>query len=571
MAETLKAAVVAINSQYIHSSLAPWYLAAAAETFTTHPVELAVLEHTVNQPDEVLIDAIASTDATLIGFCCYIWNIATIHRILPSLARRRPEVTWVLGGPEVSFHAKQVMMDLPMVSFVIAGEGERPFARLLDLMATGYTSVDLVSVEGLCYREGDCVVVKSPVVTAEEPPSPYTPAYFDALHGRIAYIETSRGCPFSCAFCLSGRQDQVRFFDLERAKREIVLLANAGCKTVKFVDRTFNCHRRRCYELIDFILSEYGKSIPPGVCFHFEVAADLFDEATIDLLATAPKGLFQLEAGLQSFQSDTLQAVTRKTDVAAISRTVKKLLAPGNIHLHIDLIAGLPFEGWGAFGDSFDKAYALEPHMLQLGFLKLLYGSRLRQEAEEHGYLYADTPPYELQSSRWMSGEEMIRLHYTEQALERMYNSGRFRGTLRYLLAVTGWRPFELFTRFGEYATTAGHPGMGLENYTALVYDWFGQLPEVEADRLRDEMVCDHLATCRGGLLPPCLRREDARPRKLIRKLAGGSGRSDGVMRSAAVLYSQNKLVVAEYREGSCDPVTHRYPLAFYDMSEIEE
>lgn len=568
----LRAAVCAVNSQYIHSSLAPWYLAAAAEAYCAQPVSVAVLEHTINQTDEAIIEAVAACPATVIGFSCYIWNIATVKRILPRLAECRPEVIWLLGGPEVSFCPEQVLRELPMVSFVLAGEGERSFARLLDLLAAGgYTDADLSAVAGLCYRTaaGE-LVTQPPCHTDEEPPSPYTPAYLAALQGRIAYLETSRGCPFSCAFCLSGRQDQVRFFSPERAKQDILLLANAGCRTVKFVDRTFNCHKKRCYDLIQFILSQYGTGIPKGVCFHLEVAADLFDDATLDLLATAPAGAFQIEAGLQSFQPDTLQAVTRKTDVDAICRHIRRLMAMGNIHVHIDLIAGLPREGWAAFGDSFDKAYALQPHMLQLGFLKLLHGSRLRAEAEGHGYVYADTPPYELQSSKWMTADEMGRLHATEDALERLYNSGRFRRTLAYLLAATGWRPFDLFTRFGEYVAQEGRAGMALDEYTALVLEWFSALPQVDSAALRDKMVCDHLQSRRGGLLPPCLRREDPRPRRLIRQLAGGSGRSDGVMRAAAVLYSKEQLVVAEYREEARDPVTGHYPLRFYEMDEIE-
>lgn len=569
----LYAAVVAVNSKYIHSTLAPWYLAAAADAYCQHPVEVSVLEHTINQPDEVIIEAVTACPATVIGFSCYIWNMNTIRRILPIVAEKRPDVTWVLGGPEVSFCADRVLRDLPMVSFVMSGEGERPFVRLLDGLCSSADESEWASIPGLCYRRADGdVVVQPPYYTEEEPPSPYTPAYFAALNGRIAYLETSRGCPFSCAFCLSGRQDQVRFFSLERAKQDILRLANAGCHTVKFIDRTFNCHKKRCRELIGFIIDQYGTGIPQGVCFHLEVAADLFDEETLALLETAPAGLFQMEAGLQSFQPDTLQAVTRKTDVDAICRVVKRLLSMDTIHLHIDLIAGLPFEGWNEFADSFDKAYALQPHMLQLGFLKLLHGSRLRSESAQHGYVYADTPPYELQSSRWLSGEEMTRLHHTEEALERLYNSGRFRRTLQYVLSATGWRPFELFSRFGEYADEVGRAGMALDEYTALVLDWFSALPQVDEAVLRDEMICDHLQSCRGGLLPPCLRQNDPRPRRLIRKLAGGSGRSDGVMRAAAVLHADSeRLVVAAYRDDHRHPITGHYPLAFYEMNEIDE
>lgn len=568
----LLAAICAINSQYIHSSLAPWYLAAAAKAYCQQPVDVMVLEHTINQTDDAIVEAVAACPATVIGFSCYIWNITTIRRLLPRLAERRPEVVWLLGGPEVSFHPEEVLRGLPMVTFLQAGEGERPFARLLDCLAAGYTDGELSAIPGLCFRTSTGgIVTQPPFRTTEEPPSPYTDAYFEALHGRIAYLETSRGCPFSCAFCLSGRQDQVRFFSLERAKTDILRLANAGCQTVKLVDRTFNCHKKRCYELLSFMIAQYGTGIPPGVCFHVEVAADLFDDRTLTLLETAPPGLIQIEAGLQSFQPDTLQAVTRKTDVEAICRVITRLLRMQNMHVHIDLIAGLPYEGWDGFSESFDKAYALQPHMLQLGFLKLLYGSRLRAEAVEYGYKYHTDPPYELISSRWITEQELEHLHASEDALERLYNSGRFRLTLSYLLKQTGWRPFDLFTWFGEYAAQAGTSGMSLDAYTALVLEWFSAAPGVDPLRLRDMLVCDHLRSHQGGLLPPCLRREDRRPRQLIRRLAGGSGRSDGVKRAAAVLYSQHdRLVAVEYREEQRDPVTGWYPLRFYPAAVLE-
>lgn len=563
----LHAAVCALNSQYIHSTLAPWYLAAAAKAYCQYPVRVDVLEYTVNQTDDVICDEMAASPATVIGLSCYIWNIAVIRRLLPLLAARRPDVTWILGGPEASFHAGELLRDLPMVSFILAGEGERPFPLLLDTLSAGITDQALANIPGLCYRTADGVVEKPPFYTVEEPPSPYIDAYFDALQGRIAYLETSRGCPFSCAFCLSGREDQVRFFSLERAKADILRLANAGCQTVKLVDRTFNCHKQRCYELLSFIVEQAGTGIPPGVCFHVEVAADLFDERTLRLLSRAPAGLIQMEAGLQSFQPETLQAVTRRTNLDRICEVVRRLLEPQNIHVHIDLIAGLPYEGWEAFADSFDRAFALRPHMLQLGFLKLLYGSRLRRDAEEYGYVYSANPPYELISSRWMPAEAMARLHGTEDALERLYNSGRFRGTIDYLLEATGQRPFDLFTRFGEYAATAGETqGLSLDAYTQRVWDYFSIQPGVDACRLRDVMACDCLGSQRGGLLPPCLRRPDPRIGRIKRTLSAASGHADGIKRGVVILYSAGERVaVAEYREGARHPVTGHYPLTYYD------
>lgn len=557
----MKTVVCALNSQYVHSALAPWCLKAAADAWCTRPQEILVLEATVNQPEEDVIARLLAEKADVLAFCCYIWNWRFLERLLPRLAGK---AAIVLGGPEVSFRASAVLEAFPEVTAVQTGEGERPFALLLDRLAAGKP---LAGIPGLCCRgESGHILCTPPAAPEPEPPSPYTPAYLAALHGRIAYLETSRGCPFSCGFCLSGREDSVRFFGLERAKKELLLLANAGVQTVKLVDRTFNCHPGRAYELIRFILEQRGRSFPASVRFHFEVAADLFDEDTIGLLNGAPAGLFQLEAGLQSFHAPTLEAVTRRTDLDKLCGNLQRLIAPGNVHVHIDLIAGLPHENLEQFAHSFDKAYALQPHMLQLGFLKLLHGSRLRREAAAYGYRYADIPPYEVKGCPWMDEDDLARLHRLEDALERLYNSGRFRLTLAYVLGQTGLRPFALFNGLASYLHTHGvqTAGMALDAYTALVQDYFRTLPGVETARLRDVMACDSLASSGVGRLPPCLHVEDKRLGRIKRVLAAQGPK--GARRGVAILYSLGeRAVVAEY--GERDPITNRYALRWAETA----
>lgn len=557
----MKAAVCSLNSQYIHSSLAPWCLAAGAQAYCAYPVSVAVIEGTVNETDEALLERLLSHDAALLAFCCYIWNIRTVKRLVCAYAAQRPDVRILLGGPEVSFCAQELMEALPQVDFIQTGEGERAFALLLDALYEGRSPG---GVPGLWRRQENGEITGEPgVCVTQEPPSPYTPAYFTALNGRIAYLETSRGCPFSCAFCLSGREDGVRFFSLERAKRELLLLANAGTRTVKLVDRTFNCDRERAYVLFDFIIrSARGGEIPPGVCFHFEVAADLFDDRTLRLLACAPSGLIQMEAGLQSFQARTLEAVSRKTDIRRLCGNLRRLIAPRNIHVHIDLIAGLPYEGLTQFADSFDRAYVLRPDTLQLGFLKLLHGSRLRRDARQYDYAYSPHPPYELQRSAWLSEDEKRVLHETEDALDRLYNSGRFRRTLTYLLRTTGSGPFDLLRGFGAYAAERGTQRMALDDYAALIWTYFSTMPRVEAEWLRDVMVCDLLSTRRGGWLPDCLRSKDPRRARLRRTAAARPGRAKTQAVAAELLYAgRERAVCVEY--GRPDPVTGRYPLHF--------
>lgn len=582
----MKAVICSLNSQYIHSSLAPWCLKAGVHAYGTRPVEVEVLEGTVNQPEEDILARLLDAQADALAFCCYIWNIAMVTVLSERYHALRPDTVLILGGPEVSFRGAQVLRDMPWISYVNCGEGERPFAHLLDILAsessgtsdTGTFSeleAGLDTVPGLCRRlpesqepggsgesSGDRIAESAPYYTAEEPPSPYTEEYLGRLQGRIAYLETSRGCPFSCAFCLSGRCDPVRFFDLDRAKREMLLLANSGAKTVKLVDRTFNCNRERAYELLEFLISRAGREIPEGVCFHFEVAADLFDDRTLRLLSAAPAGLIQMEAGLQSFHGPTLEAVNRKTDLDRLCRNLKHLLAPGNIHVHIDLIAGLPYEDMATFQSSFDKAYALRPHMLQLGFLKLLYGSRLREQAVEYGMVFSADPPYAFISGRWLTEGDVRYLQALEDVLERLYNSGRFRRTLAYLIRSASLTPFQVMGCLGQRLKEGGGTaGLSLEAYTARLLAACESLPGTDPAILRDMMVWDSLSTNRSGRLPACLHREDKRLKGIARRLARLSAYPEkGIKRAAAILYSQgNRMIAVEYVKAN--PITGQYPV----------
>ena len=571
----MKAIICSINSQYIHSSLAPWCLAAGIDAYSTSGVEYKVLEATINQSDSAVLERLLSAQGDVYAFCCYIWNIEMIKRLIPALKSVKPDAVVILGGPEVSFRSREVMEEMPQVAFVNAGEGEYPFARLLDCLAKGLECIAdvrelrcIADVPGLCFRDeaGD-VICREPYASKEEPPSPYTEKYFEALSGRIAYLETSRGCPFSCSFCLSGRQDQVRYFNLERAKSELLRLANSGTQTIKLVDRTFNCNPARAFELLAFIIEHAGKEIPDGICFHFEVGADLFDDRTIDLLATAPAGLIQMEAGLQSFNPCTLEAVNRHTDIERLCQNLKRLLLPKNIHVHIDLIAGLPYEDGESFGRSFDKAYSLSPQMLQLGFLKLLHGSRIRRQSTEFGYTFHDLPPYELTGNQWITQDELDSLHHTEDALDRLYNSGRFSRTLAYVLKMSGMRAFELFTRFG--ANVGQTERLSLDDFTARVLAYFSTCEGVDAAVLRDMMVCDSLSSHSNGRLPACLYREDKRLKKLARAVAAASIHQEkGVKRGVAILNTQQeRVVVAEYLDRHS--VTGQYTLQYFDMGEL--
>lgn len=558
-----------LNSQYIHSSLAPWYLLAGISTYSDETLQAEVVEGTVNMALQDVADKIISKSPQIIGFCCYIWNIAFIHKLLPVIKKALPEAVIILGGPEVSFNAGDVLRDEPLVDYVIAGEGEKPFAELLRALGTGEDNagvrvhlMNAASIPGICYRVDGEPVVAPPHCPSEEPPSPYVTQYFEALNGRIAYLETSRGCPFSCAFCLSGRMGGIRFFNLDRAKRDILLLAGSGTQTVKLVDRTFNVDRKRALELFRFIIENYGKAIPSGVRFHFEIAGDLLDEETLNLLGTAPVGALQFEIGLQSFNAETLEVINRKTDIGLLTRNIERLIAFGNIHIHIDLIAGLPHEDYISFANSFNTAYALKPHMLQLGFLKLLHGSPMRAAPELFPCQFASEPPYQVLQTPWLSINELEKLHHAEAALERLYNSGRFHRTLLYVLEQTGMTPFELFICVGGIIHKSIAEQTSLDSFTAEIFDFFGVLNGVEKMALRDTLVCDRLATNSTGRLPKALQIADVALKKTIQKVTRPE---HSVKRGYAILYSEDALVYADYAEQ--DPVSGEYALKRVPLS----
>ena len=556
--------LIAVNSKYIHSSLSIWYLSASLKSHCTDAIKSEVLECTINQPIEPILHAICEKKPDAIAFSCYIWNITFMKELIRRIAQALPKTSMILGGPEVSYRPEQVLADNPDVDYIITGEGEVPFPALINYLQSGENTRN---IPGLCFRDNGTAVCNSPGEPMREPPAPYTAKYFDSLTGRIAYLETSRGCPYFCAFCLSGLNGcRVRFFDMERAKNELLLLANSGTQTIKLVDRTFNCNPGRAYELFDFIIRNSGNSIPAGICFHFEVSADLFDDKTLDLLAKAPPGLIQMEAGLQSFNAETLSAISRKTDLNKLEATLRRILQNQNIHLHIDLIAGLPYENLDSFADSFDRAYRLSPHMLQLGFLKMLHGSDLRKKAAELGIRYSPLPPYEVNSTPWLSETDLNTLKQTEYALQRLFNSGRFLFTLDYLLNATGMRPFSLFEGLG--AALAGHTApLSLDDFTLAAYNYFNGLAGVHSAALRDAMVCDRIAT--GNKIPDLLKVPDKNYKTILNHIrkAFFPEQKNGKLNTAVLYTGGNRAVFAS---GEKNPVTGRHPLKTIPLKEYD-
>ena len=468
-----------------------------------------------------------------------------------------PSSAIILGGPEVSYNAKDVLKEYSWCDFVISGEGEYPFAFLCDAIKTD----NGFDIPGVCRRNGNDFVVSEPYIAKDEPPSPYCEEYFAALNGRIAYLETSRGCPYSCAFCLSGRCGGVRFFDIERAKHEMLLLAKSGTQTVKLVDRTFNANKTRAKELWRFVIREHGKGIPENVCFHFEIAGDILDDESIEILNSAPKGSIQLEIGMQSFNEKTLAYINRKTNTEKLKENIKRLAAPENLHIHIDLIAGLPFEDMNSFAKSFDTGYYLRSNMLQLGFLKLLHGAAMRDDKEKYPCEFLKEPPYEVISTPWISKDELAVLHKTEDALERLCNSGRFTGTIDYVLEKTGLSPFDFFRNFGEYAAEKCGAFVSLDDYTKTAFEYLSSLKGTDVSVLKDKMICDRLCSNSSGKLPEVLKVQNPDIKKIRLSIESeeDNRRKPGIKRGFSLLQSEKAAVFADYENK--DPVTGKYVL----------
>ncbi|MDR2600454.1 MAG: B12-binding domain-containing radical SAM protein [Oscillospiraceae bacterium] len=497
----MKVVLLAINAKYIHSSLSVWILAEAVRRYSKEKHDVVVLEATINQEPDDILKMITEQKPDVVGVSTYIWNAKMLPNLLDLIKQKFPSVTIVLGGPEVSFNVDFWLEN--GADFVIQGEGEQSFPKLLDEL-----SIKEYSVQGILtsptetWPPTETLQARNDGIHLYTYLDPYTDEYFSALKGRLSYIETSRGCPFSCSFCLSAEND-VKYFPLDLVKKQIDKLAQSDTHTIKFVDRTFNSNKKRAYKLFEYILELDTKS-----CFHFEVAADLFDEKTLLLLAKAPPGRIQFEIGLQSFFEPTLKACARKTDLKKAEQNIQTLLGYKNIHIHIDLIAGLPYEALEDFQNSFNRAYALNADVLQLGFLKLLHGSVLRSQAEEFGINYSKEPSYEIIDNKWLTKADIKTLKHVENALQHTYNKGRFLTDIEYVLTATELTPFEFYYLFGK---SFPNHGTQLELYAQQFFRFCKALPNIEEDTLINKLSFDWLCMVKGKNAPVFMKRESAR------------------------------------------------------------
>ncbi|MBO5944663.1 MAG: DUF4080 domain-containing protein [Clostridia bacterium] len=523
----MKVVISCLNSKYIHASLAPWCLLSGVKEFAKNNYDIKVLESTINGNLHDFAGLIINENPQVVSFCCYIWNITHTLEICKEI-KENLDCKIILGGPEVAYRPKDVLEKYDYIDFVLSGEGEWNFPLLLDNI-----NDDLSIVDGLTYRKNNEIITNSEIEHTETPPSPYSEEFYNNLKGRIAYIETSRGCPYRCAFCLSGRCSKLLFFDLDQVKKDIINLANSGTQTLKFVDRTFNANSKRANEILLFIKENYGKEIPENVCFHFEIAGDILTEDTLEILSQMPKGAVQLEIGMQSFNEETLKKINRKTNTQKLIENIKKLLQMGNMHIHIDLIAGLTGEDLDSFKHSFNIGYSLKAHMLQMGFLKLLYGADMREKPEDFPCEYNENPPYEVISTPWLSADEMRMLKKCEDAVDRLYNSGRFLFTLDYLIDEIGISPIDLFNDFGN---SVDGTNMRLSDYAVKVYGYFKD--KCNEQILREKILCDLLSCSSSVQIPEIFKIRDPIYKKVKKYFIENVDKNMKI----AILYSKNEI-----------------------------
>ena len=442
----MKALLTTLNSKYIHSALSIRYL----KEFCKDIADISLMEFTINQNIDYIAGEIYKKKPDIIGFSTYIWNLEQTLRVCEILKLISPNIKIILGGPEVSFDSEDIMKENWFIDFIISGEGEIPFRQLLLAIFDG--DRDFSSVKGLTYREGEEIIKNPPgslLKNLDMIPSPYV-EIDKSLEKKIVYYESSRGCPFNCQFCLSSTIKGVRYFSLERVKEDLQRLMDMKVKQVKFVDRTFNANKKYAMEIMEFIMDKD----PEDMNFHFEVTAHLIDEDMLQLIKKAKPGLFQFEIGVQSTNERTIEAIGRTTNFGKLKEICKEIKSYKNIHQHLDLIAGLPYEGYESFKKSFNDVYEIKPEKIQLGFLKLLKGSGLRKEKEKYGFKLLDIPPYEVLETNYIKYEEMLRLKGIEDLVEKYYNEEYFKTTISYLVENkydTAFDFFEDFLNFWEY------------------------------------------------------------------------------------------------------------------------
>lgn len=478
-----------INAKYIHSNLAIFSLKAYADRKKIPGAEVILKEYTINNYVEDILQDLYEEKADVVIFSCYIWNISFVRELAAELKKVSPNVKIWAGGPEVSYAANKFLMENPVFDLIMQGEGEEVFSELIRLVVEDNTNptndIDmskLQKLQGIAVRDftekaafenaESNIENKTKIINTGFAPLmdmdtiPFVYEDFHLFEHKILYYETSRGCPFRCSYCLSSVDKTVRFRSLPVVKKELDAFLAAKVPQVKFVDRTFNCNRKRAIDIWSYLV-EHDNGITN---FHFEISSDLLGEEELELFAKMRPGLIQLEIGVQSTNGETVDAIHRHMDLEKLFHYVDRVHMLGNIHQHLDLIAGLPYENYERFGISFDDLYAHEPDQLQLGFLKVLKGTVMEEEVKKYNILYRNQPPYEVLGTKWLSYDEIILLKGVEELVELYYNSGQYTLTLKYAVPFFE-SPFRFYELFSAWYRGKGYHKLNhnrLEKYNIL-------------------------------------------------------------------------------------------------------
>ena len=445
----MKILLTAINAKYIHSNLAIYSLRACAGEYKSQ-IELA--EFTINNQKNYILEEIYKRKPDILCFSVYIWNLDYVESVAREFKKICPDTPVWVGGPEVSYEVEDFLTSHPEIEGVMIGEGEETFREVCGYYA-GNRELD--SIQGIAYRDNNGIRVTESRAIMDMSRIPFCYDTMEDFSNRIIYYESSRGCPFSCSYCLSSVDKSLRFRDTELVKKELLFFINQKVPQIKFVDRTFNCNHAHAMEIWRFI-KEHDNGVTN---FHFEISADLINEEELKLISDMRPGLIQLEIGVQSTNEVTIKEIHRTMKLERLKEVVRAIQSGANVHEHLDLIAGLPYEDYDSFARSFDEIYELKPNQLQLGFLKVLKGSFMYEHAKEYGIIYHDRPPYEVLSTKWISFDDVLRIKKVEEMLEVYYNSGQFEITMK-LMDVLYDSAFDFFQRLGDFYEEKGYLAM---------------------------------------------------------------------------------------------------------------
>ena len=479
----MKILLAACNAKYIHSNLAVYDLKAYSSDYDK---EVLLREYTINQPKDEILKDIYGSGADVVCFSCYIWNISFVRELIRDLAKILPETAFWAGGPEVSYDAEKFLTEMPEMTGVLVGEGEKTFHDLLEYYIDGKGS--LGEIRGIAYRDGEEIRHNGWRELMNLSEIPFVYQHLEEFENRIIYYESSRGCPFSCSYCLSSIDKKLRFRDLERVKKELQFFLDHKVPQVKFVDRTFNCKHEHAMAIWKYIL-EHDNGVTN---FHFEVSADLLRDEEMDLMAKMRPGLIQLEIGVQSTNPETIRAIHRHMDLDKLKRCVDRVHSFRNIHQHLDLIAGLPYEDYDTFHRSFNDVYQMKPDQLQLGFLKVLKGSLMQGEAEKYGIVHKEKEPYEVLSTNWLPYGDVLKLKAVESMVEVYYNSGQFQHTLEYLVPLAK-DAFTFYESLGAFYEKKGYSEIShsrMRRYEILL-EYLQEETEVSVEKASQKMLYD--------------------------------------------------------------------------------